>query len=117
MKRFLCVCAILAVGAVFSGTSWSVDFISATPPGGPLLRSLYSSVTGLCQSSAASYQGKIKAVVNQVTVYQTYVSCEGYQADVIYLYKTDLLRWYYSITSPNVPGTTATGIVQTSYSE
>jgi len=117
MRRLLCICAILTFGAIFSGTSWSVDFVSSTPPGGPLLRSLYSSVTGLCQSSAASYRGKTKAVINQVTVYQAYVLCEGYQADVINLYRTDLLYWYYSITSPNVPNGTATGIVQTSYSE
>lgn len=113
MKLCACICAVLVFGAIFSGSLWAAQYYNSTPPGGPLIRSLYASVTGTCLSSEAFYGGKTKATVDGVVVYQAYVGCSPTAADVIYLYRTDALYWYYSLTSATAG--TFTGFVQTAY--
>jgi hypothetical protein len=113
MKFFAGVCAVLAIGAILSGSLWAVDYVSVTPPGGPLMRSLYAAVTGSCLSTEALYGGKTKATVDGVVIYQAYVGCSPTSADVIYLYRTDTFHWYYSLTS--VSAGTFTGLLQTAY--
>ena len=108
MKRFLCVGVILAIGVILSGSLWAADYMGSTPPGGPMIRALYSYITGYALSDIL-YKGKIKTTVDGAIIYQAYVESQA-QPDTISLYKTDLGYWYYT-----VPSFSAKGFVQYSY--
>jgi hypothetical protein len=109
MKRFLCISVILVIGVILSGSLWAADYVGSAPPGGPMIRTLYAYVTSQTVD-VISYKGKIKTNVDGATVYQAYVENQDLTTDIIYLSKTDLGHWYYT-----VPTHSAKGFVQYSY--